>query len=307
MIKILLLCVSLFFAAAFSSGGKTASAESFNRKTGKTSTQAVPAETPLPNQSAAPTGQSKTRRQTANFEGVSFEYDPQIFGEAVPEAVAEQQLEHETDKPDYIHPRHVRFTFKKQNRQNDYTIAVFPLADYRRIWKNAGKGNAAWFEKRLSEVRKAVKNKNYRDEGDSMPYLPSSNGSQMFVARAKNFRFKSGDGVFFLTQFVYDSGNLVNNDELILTYQGISADGKYFVSAKFPVVASFLPNQDATEFEGYKAPRTDEELRDDEKKYEPYIAKMTARLNNLPPDEFQPGLRYIEQIISTLKIEKTEK
>lgn len=305
MIKTLLLLASLS-VAAFLSGCQTASAENFDRETGKTLVQAVLAETPPANQSATPTKQSKTSRQTASYKGVSFDYNAQIFGEAVPEEVAEQILENETDKPDNVHPRHVRFTFKKQNRKTDHTIAVFPIEDYRRIWRNAGKHDAARFEEKLSAVGKAVRDKNYRENGE-IPYLPFADASQMFVARAKNLRFRNGDGVFFLTQFIYDSGNLVNSDELILIYQGISKNGKYYVLAEFPVAVSFLPNRDANEFEGYKAPRTVEEAKNSEKSYEQYVAKITARLETLPPDEFQPGLRSFEQIISTLKIENTDK
>lgn len=304
MIKILLLLISLS-AVLFSSGCKSASAQNTDSENEKTSIRAVPENTPPANKSAAQTGQSKTSAQTASFNGVSYDYNPQIFGEAVPERVAEQVLENETDKPDDIYPRHVRFTFKKQNRKSDYKIEVFPIEGFRRVWKSAGKDNAAAFEEKLSAVRKAVKDKNFRENGE-IPYLPAFEGREMFVARAKNLRFRNGDGVFFLTQFIYDSGNLVNNDELILTYQGISNDKKYYVSAEFPVTVSFLPNRDATEFEGYKAPRTDEEVKTGEKKYERYVAKMTSRLEKISPDEFQPRLRYFEQIISTLKIENTE-
>lgn len=305
MIKILLLLASLS-AAAFSSGCKSATAENIDSKNGKTSIRAVPDKTPKTNKSAAQTGQSKTSVRTARFKGVSFDYNPQIFGEAVPEEVVEQILQNETDKADEIYPRHVRFNFKKLNQKTDYTIEVFPIEGFHRVWKGAGKGNAAAFEKKLSAVRRAVKNKNYRENG-GIPYLLSTDAIELFVARAKNLSFRNGDGVFFLTQFVYGPGNLVNNDDLILMYQGISGDGKYYVLADFPVAVSFLPNQDATEFEDYKVPRTDEEFRAGEKQYERYVAKVTARLENLSPDEFQPGLRYFEELISTLKIENTEK
>lgn len=151
-----------------------------------------------------------------------------------------------------------------------------------------------------------MKDKDYREDGE-IPYLPFYDASEMFVARAKNVSFRNGNGVFFLTQFTQDSGNLVNNDELSLMYQGISTDGKYYVLADFPITVSFLPNRDANEFECYKVPRTDKDFKNGEKKYRQYLAKMTARLENLSPDEFEPSLRYFEEIISTLKIENTEK
>ena len=125
----------------------------------------------------------------------------------------------------------------------------------------------------------------------------------MFVARAKNLSFRNGDGIFFLTQFTQEFGNLVTNDELSLTYQGISKDGKYYVLADFPVALSFLTDRDANEYEGYRVPQTEEEVKKSEQSYRQYLSKITRRLENISPDKFQPRLRYFEEIISTLKIE----
>ena len=302
MIKTLFPIV-LLSAAAFSSGCKSAAAENeFDAaENGKTSIEAQPAVTPKTNESAAQTKQSPTSGRTASFKGVSFSYNPQIFGEAVPEEVAEQTLENETDKPDDIYPRHVRFNFKKPNRERFYTIAVFPIEDYRRIWKAAEKNNQAIFDEELRAVQKAVKDKNFRKNGE-MPSLPYMDASAVFVARAKNLRFQNGDGVFYLTQFTQDYAALVNNDELTCIYQGITADGKYYVLAEFPASVSFLPNRDATEFENYKMPQNYQDFQKGERQYRRYLSKITRRLENLPPGEYKPSLRYFEEIISTLKI-----
>jgi len=61
----------------------------------------------------------------------------------------------------------------------------------------------------------------------------------------------------------------------------------------------------ADEFEGYKLPErgfieTDKEL----KQHERHVSTATKMLENLPPDEFEPNLKYLEEIISSLKVEK---
>lgn len=80
-----------------------------------------------------------------------------------------------------------------------------------------------------------------------------------------------------------------------------------YESADFPVALSFLPNREATEFEGYQVLQTDEEVKTGEKPYRQYLTKITIRLENISPDEYQPDLRYFEQVISTLKIENAKK
>ena len=236
------------------------------------------------------------------FKGVSFNYNPQIFGKVDAEEVAEQPLEYETDIPDYVAPQHFLFTLKAQN-QSEAIIAVYPIEEYRRVWIPVEKNDVGQFNRNLRYVKKFIANKNFRVKGE-IPYLPYNAGLQTVEAKVKNFSFKSGKGSFFLTQGVEEEA-IVNNEQLEYDFQGISEDGKYYILAQFSPKVSFLPdNYYGGKFEDYSIPDNMNWNKSERKKYNEYIAKITKRLENLPSDKYEPNLKYFEEIISSLKIER---
>lgn len=237
------------------------------------------------------------------FKGVHFTYNSQVFREVKTEEKAEQPLELETDKPDSVAPQHLLFTLKTQN-QREAIIVVYPIEEYRRIWRQVEKNNTIYFDENLKNVKKFIANKKFRVNGE-IPYLPHYGGGyQTFEARVKAFSFPNGKGVFFLTHRVQERA-IVNNGHLEYDFQGITEDGKYYVLAQFSPKVSFLPdNYHVGKFEDYVMPDYVNWSKSDRKKYDEYIAKITKRLENLPSDKFEPNLNYFEEIISSLKIEK---
>lgn len=242
---------------------------------------------------------------SVNFKGVSFSYNPLVFGEVEAEELSQQPLENETDKPDSVYPQRIHFSFNNLKQDLESSISVFSLEDYRGMY--AVSTNATeMFDENLKDVRMILKNKSHRTIRDKeVPFLPYADATQVVKTRVKHFTFGSGTGFFFLTQYNQDI-NLINNKELVYIFQGISEDGKKYILARFSVSAPFLPDSIYEDkFEGYKTPergfiKTDQELR----QFKNYISKITKRLENLPPDQFEPNLKYIEEIISSLKVEK---
>jgi hypothetical protein len=75
---------------------------------------------------------------------------------------------------------------------------------------------------------------------EQMPFLPLSSDMQVLYAQVKSLEFKNGTGVRYLTQ--YGNGIVpINNTELFYTYQGLTSDGRYYVSAVLPVNLNGLP------------------------------------------------------------------
>ena len=240
----------------------------------------------------------KTALQTANFKGVSFNYNPQVFDAVESEEVEESPLGNEGDKPDGVSPKHSQFLLKYKGNERQAIIKILPIADYRRMY-GVSKGEMEAFDEGLANVQKALKDAKFRLESQ-VPILPFYDAHQTITARVKHFSFGNGGGIFFLTQYNQDFANLINNDELTYYYQGISADGKNYVWAEFPASAAFLPKDNQTyEFEGYKLAMNYDEFN--EKAHKEYLAKVTKRLESLSADKFEPNLKYFEEIISTLK------
>lgn len=296
ILKIFLLFAALFISCILQNCKATTS-ENIQSKV-ETEITAQPTETPIKQD-------NKIQFSTTNrveFRGVSFNYNPRVFEKVEAEDVAERPLEYETDLPDYVAPQHFLFTLKAKN-QSEAVIAIYPIEDYRRVWIPVEKNDSGQFDKNLRDVKKFIANKNFRVKGE-IPYLPYNAGQQTFEAKVRNFSFQSGKGVFFLIQGVQEEA-IVNNEQLEYDFQGISEDSKYYILAQFSAKVSFLPdNYHGGKFEDYTIPDSMNWSKSERKKYNEYIAKITKRLENLPSDKYEPNLKYFEEIISSLKIEK---
>lgn len=236
------------------------------------------------------------------YKGVSFSYNPQIFGEVEAEEVAKQPLGGEDHKPNENFPNHLEFYFNKDSKEKG-RIAVMPIEDYRRMYIVSNDLTDA-FDENLNNLQRILVDKNFRVKGE-IPFMPFYDATQVFNAKVKHVLFQDGKFLCFLTQY-HQEINLINNHDIGYYCQGITNDKRNYIFAVFSVNVSFLPKDYyAEKFEGYKTPtkgfiETDEEL----KQYENYITKITKRLENLKPNEFEPNLKYFEEMISSLKIEK---
>lgn len=249
------------------------------------------------------------KQQNVNFNGVSFTYNPQILGKVKTEEITEDQpLEMETDKPDENFPKHLEFYFKQidlmKHSIDKGRIVVVPIEDYRRMYPISNEHNyREQFDERLKGLQKVIKDKNYR-MGNQIPFIPFRDVSQTFQKKVNHFSFQNGKGIFFLTQFDIET-TLVNNEGLTYCFQGISNDGRNYILAEFSLSVSFLPkNYDADEFEGYKLSDAYSGNEPKGNTYKDYVLRIAKRLDNLKPDEFEPNLNQIEEIISSLKVEK---
>jgi len=245
------------------------------------------------------------KQQKVEFRGVSFSYNPQVLGEVKSEEVAESPLKNETDKPDYVAPQHILFKLKNSKINRETVVYVFPIEDYRRMYPVSSKYDyRQQFDEELKGLQKVIKDKNFRIK-NQIPFILYYDAHQTIQAKVKHLAFQSGRGIFFLTQYDQDFANLVNNEGLTYIFQGITNDEKNYILAEFPVTASFLPsNYYDNEFENYELPQNYSEYKANKKQYQEYIAKITKRLENLPQNEFEPNLRYFEELISSLKVEK---
>lgn len=258
-----------------------------------------------PTPTLTPQNENLPQSAKVEFKGVSFTYSPQVFGKVVTEETIEVPLENKTDKPDSVMPKHVLVTIKFARvlpfTEREGKIKIIPIEDYRRMYAVSDKATKS-FDKQLQIVKKEIRSKNPPKQ-DNIPILPFWDGQIIFTAKVKRISFQKGQGIFWLGQWSQDFGNLFNNEDLTFMYQGISDDDKYYILAEFPVIASFLPENEK-EFKDYKPSQNYVEFEKHQKEYENYVAKITNRVNTLPLNKFEPNLDEFEKIISTLKIEK---
>lgn len=128
-------------------------------------------------------------------------------------------------------------------------------------------------------------------EGKNLPFLPLYQNAQVLHAQVKYLDFKNGQGVRFLTQ--YNSGMApINNSQLFYTFQGLTSDGNYYVSAVLPVTLAGLPETafTATDFLGY--------LSD----YTKHVINMADLLNEQSASAFTPDLSKLDAMVQSIEV-----
>jgi hypothetical protein len=128
--------------------------------------------------------------------------------------------------------------------------------------------------------------------GESLPFLPLINAAQVMHSKVAFLDFESGSGVRFLTQF--DQAPLpINNFELIYTFQGLTDDGKYYVSAVFPITHPNL---------------ADDSMVDSSQEFDPeafsaQMAESVIKLGNFSDQDFSPTLSQLDEVIRSISVE----
>ena len=125
---------------------------------------------------------------------------------------------------------------------------------------------------------------------DGIPFLPMFNALQAIRAQVAYVDFGSGAGVRFLTH--YTQGLVpVNNNELFYTFQGLSSDGTYYVSAILPVSHPTLP--------------ADGSVLIPDGEFETHMRDAEQQLNAQDASSFTPDLLLLDAMIRSLAVVST--
>ena len=190
-----------------------------------------------------------------------------------------------------LYPPYLEFSFTGYVRSDTRVIPqllVYPVADYERLNEAAAEI--------IQETRQALAGRPAVPQHP--PILPIFNANQVIRAQFQYVDFANGTGLRFIAQYAQNIGP-INNSRLFYTFQGITADGAYYVAAILPVSAPVLPdNSDApTPPEGVAFPGYDQpDLFDD------YLADVTEVLNNLPADQYSPSLETLDILMKSVTV-----
>ncbi|HHY88731.1 MAG TPA: hypothetical protein GYA06_07425 [Chloroflexi bacterium] len=159
-------------------------------------------------------------------------------------------------------------------------IFIYPLEDYHAVSEAAAQ--AAGDLQTLLESGAAPAD---------LPFLPPMNARQVMRAGFMELDFQNGRGVRYLTWYSQGPGR-INNAEMFYTFQGITADGAYYVSAILPVTHPDLPASPEVfaEDEG--------QLAD----YPAYLVETVAFLDAQPGASFTPDLTALDALIQSLGV-----
>jgi Leucine Rich Repeat (LRR) protein len=225
------------------------------------------------------------------YQGVQFEFNSTYAESVWPEIGAAQPSSE--GGPDWeLRPEHVRFTFASQSQTGSFQaggigisgqpqILIYPTRTFSKMSEMA-KGEIEGLQA-LLEARPAVPDQ-------EIPLLPLINAAQVFHSQVKYLDIQNGRGVRFITQYSQDVSP-ITNQRIFYTFQGLTADGAYYVAAYFPVTASGLSDEPTTDdWEAFNAG------------YEAYLVETVNDLNGLQAHEFKPDLDSLDQVIQSLVV-----
>ncbi len=127
----------------------------------------------------------------------------------------------------------------------------------------------------------------------ALPLLPIFNAGQMFYAQYAVVPFQNGSGIRYVTlygQAYYPA----NNHDDFFSFQGLTSDGKYWISLILPISHPSLPENGENPPGGY------EEFN---KNAEAYFVQIAAQLNGQPPESFVPSIVMLDALIQSITIQ----
>ncbi len=254
---------------------------------------------------------ARSADKLVSFKGVELYYDSDLIESIeVRDVQAYIPKEGPTYLPDAFEARHLNFQFKGASlrtvKQGDYPteINIFSVEQFKQLSKRTARD----FVGVTDRFRKLQQTLSDSQNGGDCPFIPWIGASQAINAHKKFISFKNGKGIGCLTQFNMDV-DLINNDELLYVFQGITVDNKYFISATFPVRVSYLPDdRGAATYKNYARPedfyaveRRDQNLRE----YKQYLLNVQAELENTDDRYFEPSLIAIQKMLSSMEVHPT--
>lgn len=126
--------------------------------------------------------------------------------------------------------------------------------------------------------------------GTELPVLPTFNSAQDMRAQARPLDFQNGHGVRFIARYSQEAVPLVNPG-VFYTFQGITEDGQFYVSAFFPLHISILPDEiQIDDWDAFS------------RQYQTYLTDITGRLEELGNDDFEPKLGLLDDLVQSIVV-----
>jgi hypothetical protein len=218
-----------------------------------------------------------------DFNGISLCYDPSIAQgvttSVIPAASSADAVWFNTPQTEQID-----FTgYITGGKFHKPVIMVYSVDEFKAINTNA--------EKEIADLQQYIANKPNIPAG-TIPFLPPWNAQQLFNVLPAFVSFQNGQGIRYLAEYGQYYAP-VNNTDLFYTFQGITNDGKYYISVILPVTHPSLP----PDYQVDKALQ-DQILSD----YNGYLAGILPVLSAQPLDSFSPNISLLDAMIQSMKI-----
>lgn len=244
--------------------------------------------------------------QEAQFKGVRVRNYISRVSMIKPVEKEASPLENADYKPDGVRPRHVslKFTgdYAEDIQPDSYLneINVYPVDEFRQAFA-VRKDLMESFDDEIKTLRKIISQDSPQTTAKQFPFLLFFEYSPAITVHPKNISFKNGGGTSYITQFDIEPSS-IDSENLTYVFQGLTNDGKYYISAFFPVKARNLNEKDLRQkFAALKLPVVVTNDRDFAR-FKNYRLSVQKLLDKQKAEDFEPNLNEIEKTISSLEV-----
>ena len=198
-------------------------------------------------------------------------------------------------------PEHVLLTFDGEQPSdvlaNDgRRLYVIPAQQYVDLYESAGRDVVSNQINRLQDLIASGQGRQASPDG-WMPLLPPPDSLMDHWVQFRDYDFSSGMGVRYVAESpLRQSGDVWSSSSTGYFYQGLTADGRYYVSLWWPVTTDALP---PTPEEALPDVR---EMADNPETQTSYIEDTRQALNDLPSNGFFPSLAQLDVMVNSLAI-----
>jgi hypothetical protein len=184
-------------------------------------------------------------------------------------------------------PEHTQVTFGDDSGPILYIV---PVGQYEKMWDA---NEMPLVSSSLAKLEDLLMQKPSPFNTCCMPVLPveSAAGRNDLAAQGAYLPIKMGEGLRFVGRFRQDAGP-VAKDQFYYVFQGLSSDGRYFISLFYPVSSTTLPDVSQIPQQEF-----DQAVQDPEA----YLAQKAEELNALGPDAWSPSLTALDALIASLQ------
>ncbi len=208
-----------------------------------------------------------------DLQGVSIHYDEAAMGNAPSVAIVPRTPWSEGPGLGEGNPEMIQFKFSE-----DSYINIFAVDEYLSLFSPDYETVDALAALAAERPSTAVA---------PLPFLPNLPAAQIFNAQLSYVDFQGGAGIRYLTD--YAQAIMPINPKY--TFQGLTSDGKFYITAIFPVMTDAIPARTDAEFDA---------LMSDMDEMTAYHEETIATLQGLSSQDFSPDLTVLDAMIASL-------
>jgi hypothetical protein len=220
-----------------------------------------------------------------SYKGVKLSYKKGLFSNVTGQIAPLEENDPNTPGWPGSVPEHYQIDFEGYPLQDTFhkpQILLYPVKAYAAANPAAG------------DIAKALDDALRVDKlPGKLPFLPMWNAAQVYVASPQILAFQSGRGARYLSCYA-QAIVPVGNGCIFYTYQGLTADGNYYLSVVMPIRLDTLDLPEYKDKFDYATM--------DGPKYEAYLKEMLNVITAAKPEEFSPSMSELDALVKSVLV-----